>query len=154
MSDHQPVIDTQNEGFDPGEVDAGSVSFFGGIIVVVIIAVFIGVTLYWDKFLNGRFRAVVEEAPTAQLQDLHKREDEALGGYSYVDKSKGQVRIPIDRAIELLISEVQSGKTPYNTKDTVKVAEPVPPAAGAPGASGASGAVAAPAAAAAEPPKH
>ncbi len=156
MSDHQPVVDSQNEGFDPGEVDTGSVSFFGGIIVVIIIAVFIGVTLYWDKFLNGRFRTVVEEAPTAQLQDLHKREDDALKGYSYVDKSKGQVRIPIDRAMELLISEVQAGKTPYNTKDTIKVVEPV---AGAPGAPGASGSVAAPPAAAAapaaaEPVKH
>lgn len=150
MSDHQPTVEPTNEGFDPGEVDAVSVSLFGGIIVAVIIAVFIGVTLYWDKFLNGRYKEVVEAAPTAQLEDLHKREDATLNSYSYVDKAKGQVRIPIDRAMQLLISEVQAGKTPYNTKDTEKKPEaPAPgaaPAAGAPAAVG--GAAPAPAAAA------
>jgi hypothetical protein len=150
MSDHQPTVEQNNEGFDPGEVDAASVSLFGGIIVAVIIAVFIGVTLYWDKFLNGRYKEVVESAPTAQLEDLHKREEALLNGYSYVDKAKGQVRIPIDRAMQLLISEVQSGKTPYNTKDTEKKPDaPAPGAAPAAGAPGAAGAAPAPAAAAA-----
>lgn len=138
MSDHQPVIDPNNEGFDPSEVDSVSVSLLGGVIIVIIVAVFIGVTLYWDKFLNGRFKEVVEAAPTAQLEDLHKQEAVLLNGYSYVDKNKGQVRIPIDRAMQLLISEVQAGKTPYNTKDTVKVPEPA--AAAAPGAAPAAGA--------------
>jgi hypothetical protein len=150
MSDHQPTVEQNNEGFDPGEVDAASVSLFGGIIVAIIIAVFIGVTLYWDKFLNGRYKEVVESAPTAQLEDLHKREEALLNGYSYVDKAKGQVRIPIDRAMQLLISEVQSGKTPYNTKDTEKKPDaPAPGAAPAAGAPGAAGAAPAPAAAAA-----
>jgi uncharacterized iron-regulated membrane protein len=133
MSDHQPVVETNNEGFDPGEVDTGSVSLFGGIIVAIIIAVFIGVTLYWDKFLGGRYKEIVEASPTIQLQDLRQREAALLSGYSYVDKTKGQVRLPIDRAMQLLVSEVQAGKTPYNTKDAVKVAEPAPaaPPAGA-----------------------
>lgn len=144
MSDHQPVVDANNQGFDPGEVDAVSVSLVGGVIIAVIIAVFVGVTLFWDKFLNGRYKDVVEGSPTAQLESLHKREDTALNNYSYVDKSKGQVRIPIDRAMQLLISEVQAGKTPYNTKDTVKLPDP---AAAAPAPGGA----AAPAAAAATP---
>ncbi len=143
MSDHQPVVEQNNEGFDPGEVDAASVSLFGVIIVAIIVAVFIGVTLYWDKFFNGRYKEVVEAAPTAQLEDLHKREDAVLNGYTYVDKAKGQVRIPIDRAMQLLISEVQAGKTPYNTKDTEK--KPDAPAPGAAPAAGAAGAPAAPA---------
>lgn len=146
MSDHQPVVEPNNEGFDPGEVDATAVSLYGGIIVVIIIAVFIGVTLYWDKFLNGRYKDVVEAAPSAQLEDLHKREDAVLNGYSYVDKTKGQVRIPIDRAMQLLISEVQSGKTPYNTKDAEKKAEAPAPGAAAPAAAAAAPAPAAAAA--------
>ncbi|BDC48229.1 hypothetical protein F183_A05450 [Bryobacterales bacterium F-183] len=143
MSDHQPVVQAGNEGFDPTEVDAVTASIFGGVIILIIIAVFIGVTLFWDKFLVGRYRTVVEAAPNQQLEELHKSEAKALGGYSYVDKSKGQVRIPIDRAMQLLVEEVKAGKAPYSTKDAPKVADPADGAAAA-----------APAAAATPAPAH
>ena len=125
MSENTKPLAIENKGFDPGEVDAPSVALYGGLIIAIIIAVFLGVTLFWDKFLNGRFKDVVEGSPNAQIEDLHKREDAALSGYRFVDKGKGQVRIPLDRAMQLLVSEVQAGKSPYNTRDTVKPAEPV-----------------------------
>lgn len=36
------------------------------------------------------------------LADLHAREDLLLGNYSWVDQSKGIVRIPIERAMEII----------------------------------------------------
>lgn len=36
------------------------------------------------------------------LADLHEREDLLLNYYSWIDRSKGTVRIPIDRAMELI----------------------------------------------------
>lgn len=36
------------------------------------------------------------------LVDLHRREDLLLDHYSWVDQSKGEVRIPIDRAMEII----------------------------------------------------
>lgn len=36
------------------------------------------------------------------LTDLHQREDLLLNNYSWVNQSKGTVRIPIDRAMELI----------------------------------------------------
>jgi hypothetical protein len=36
------------------------------------------------------------------LADLHQREDLLLDYYSWIDRSKGTVRIPIDRAMELI----------------------------------------------------
>ena len=125
MSEKTKPLSNANQGFDPGEVDAPSVALYGGLVIAVIVAVFLGVTLFWDKFLNGRYRDVVEGSPNAQIEDLHKREDALLSGYRFVDKGKGQVRIPLDRAMQLLTSEVQAGKSPYNTKDTVKPADPV-----------------------------
>ena len=129
MSEKTKPLSNANQGFDPGEVDAPSVALYGGLVIAVIVAVFLGVTLFWDKFLNGRYRDVVEGSPNAQIEDLHKREDALLSGYRFVDKGKGQVRIPLDRAMQLLTSEVQAGKSPYNTKDTVKPADPVVAAA-------------------------
>jgi hypothetical protein len=120
------------QGFDPGEVDHTSVVLFGVVIVGIIVAVFIGVTVFWDKFLIGRYKEVVEGSPNQQLEQLREREHKMLDGYSYVDKSKGQVRLPLERAKELLLQEVAAGKPAYNTKDSPKTADPVP--AGAPGA--------------------
>jgi hypothetical protein len=43
------------------------------------------------------------EVLTSQLRRLHAEEDAALGGEpSWVDRKQGKVRIPIDRAIELI----------------------------------------------------
>lgn len=113
-----------NQGFDPGEVDHTSVVMFGLVIVGIIVAVFIGVTIFWDKFLIGRYKEVVEGSPNEQLEQLRTREHKLLDGYSFVDKSKGQVRLPLERAKELLLSEVGAGKPAYSTKDMPKVADP------------------------------
>ena len=132
---------TINQGFDPGEVDAPSVALAGGIVIGIIVAVFFGVTLFWDKFLNGRYQEVVEASPNAQIRELHQREDAVLSGYRYIDKPKGQIRIPLDRAMQLLLTEVQAGKAPYGVKDTIKVPDPAAaapaPVAGAPAAAAA-----------------
>ena len=148
MSEHKgtgPHTHLSQPGFDPGEVDAKAVVLYGGIVVVIIIATFVGVTLFYDKFMIGRFKEVVEGAPNTQIRDLHQREDAALSGYTYVDRAKGAVSLPIERGMQLLVSEVAAGKTPYNTKDLPKPVEPPPPAPGAPAAPGAPPAAAAPA---------
>jgi hypothetical protein len=41
--------------------------------------------------------------PRGDLRELRDQEDKVLNGYSWVDKSAGVVRIPIDRAMELTI---------------------------------------------------
>jgi hypothetical protein len=54
---------------------------------------------------------LTQEFPTQRLElddgnedlaDLHQREDLLLDYYSWIDRSKGTVRIPIDRAMELI----------------------------------------------------
>jgi hypothetical protein len=56
-------------------------------------------------------KQLTQTFPTPRLQgddgnqdtaDLHAREDLLLDNYSWVDRSKGTVRIPIDRAMELI----------------------------------------------------
>lgn len=43
----------------------------------------------------------IEEHPAIEIQELHAQEDQTLSTYGWIDKNKGVVRIPIDRAIEL-----------------------------------------------------
>jgi len=43
----------------------------------------------------------IEEHPAIEIEELHDQEDQTLSTYGWIDKNKGVVRIPIDRAIEL-----------------------------------------------------
>jgi hypothetical protein len=44
-------------------------------------------------------------APYQQLQQLRVQEDHILTTYAWVDKNGGTVRIPIDRAIDMLAAK-------------------------------------------------
>ena len=44
----------------------------------------------------------IEVAPYEQLQQLRVKEDHILNSYAYVDKESGVVRVPIDKAIDML----------------------------------------------------
>jgi hypothetical protein len=44
----------------------------------------------------------IEVAPYEQIQNLRAHEDHVLNSYSWVDQKSGTVRVPIDRAIDML----------------------------------------------------
>ena len=61
--------------------------------------------------LQNKMAEITQSFPTPRVQtddgnqdvaDLHAREDLLLDNYSWVDPSKGTVRIPIERAMELI----------------------------------------------------
>jgi hypothetical protein len=61
--------------------------------------------------MQQQFAQLANRFPTPRLQtddgyqeisDMHAKEDLLLENYSYVDRSKGTVRIPIERAMELI----------------------------------------------------
>ena len=64
--------------------------------------------------LQKQYSALVQSFPTPRLQtddgyqevaDLHAKEDLLLDHYTWADASKGVVRIPIDRAMELIAQQ-------------------------------------------------
>jgi len=155
MDDHHtqtpnPGIIANGVGYDPSEINAPGVTLFTMVMVGVLLAVFFGVTLYFEKFYTELTRERVDDAPTADLAGIRARENTELTSYQMLDKSKGVVRIPIDQAMKALLTEVPAGKA-YSTKDQ---AVKVEPAAGAAPAPGAPGAPATPAAAPPPAPVH
>ncbi len=67
----------------------------------------------------------IEVAPYEQLQQLRAKEDHVLNTYAWVDKQNGVVRVPIDRAIDLLAAK---GLPSHNYLDDI-LAGRKPPAA-------------------------
>jgi hypothetical protein len=60
----------------------------------------------------------LEVRPGASLAELRAAEDVDLNSYGWVDRNAGTVRIPIDRAMELILQrglpDVGAGKTPLS----------------------------------------
>ncbi|MBE7544947.1 MAG: hypothetical protein M9913_00340 [Bryobacteraceae bacterium] len=113
------------EGFDRHEPKSGLIALVSGSVIVVLVGMIVGV--YWlymvayEKVEFEQYSGVASK----DLQAIQEREDAHLYKYSYIDKEKGLVRLPIDRAMELLVAETEAGKVFYNT--TAYPAKPEPP---------------------------
>jgi hypothetical protein len=66
----------------------------------------------------------IEVAPYEQLQQLRIKEDHILSSYAWVDEDSGTVRVPIDKAIDLLAAK---GLPSHNYLDDI-LARKKPPA--------------------------
>ena len=84
-----------------------------------------------------------------KLKDLRDEDAKALTGYAWIDKNKGSVRIPIERAMQLTVADLA------NKKPTAAgpIATPAAEAPGAPAGPGAASPAPAPSAQASGTPK-
>ena len=137
MSSHaeeKPNSNLAELGFDRSEPRIPGILLTTVGIIGVLVATGVGVQFYYEKF---RERVIEERqlAPVSQdLIDLRAKEDKELGSYGYADKATGVVRVPVSRAIELVISESKEGKSKYPTAPYIvkKAEDAAAPAAGAP----------------------
>jgi len=89
--------------------------------------------------LQNKVAEMTQSFPTPRVQsddgnqdvaDLHAREDLLLSNYTWIDQSKGTVRIPIERAMELIAQRglpvAQPAQTQANMTGDSTPAVPVP----------------------------
>jgi hypothetical protein len=111
------------------------VASLGGLAIVTLIVfvLVIGIFRYFydtDKTGEAQRQPVIppepriEVAPYEQLQQLRVRENHVLNSYAWVDKSTGTVRVPINRAIDMLAAK---GVPSHNYLDDI-LAGKKPPA--------------------------
>lgn len=77
----------------------------------------------------------LQEKPWLEMQELRKKEQEALTTYGWVDKNAGKVRIPIDQAIDIvaqrgLPTRAQGAQTGAGAPKTGVTPANAPPQAG------------------------
>jgi len=103
-------------GHETTDVNVWAVGKFAiGLVIVCVVS--IGLLFGLLKFFQSREETSVANTvepvklfPEPQLQKteildlkaLHAEEDKLLNGYAWVDPKQGIVRIPVDRAIEVL----------------------------------------------------
>jgi hypothetical protein len=115
MEGHLPYSSVGHEERDAG-VRPIVLTGIGLALVLVVVGVIVYVTFHYltvrsASGLPSNPMAVfdsqippaprIEEHPAIDIQQLHAREEQTLSTYGWVDKSKGVVRIPLQRAMEL-----------------------------------------------------
>src|SRR3954452_16106963 len=99
--------------YDHSEPKYSLIAILGGITVLLLIFVGIGIQFYYESTQESAVYERVLSQPSWQLQDLHNKEQWEQTHYSYWDKAKGTVRIPIAQAMKDVVQEVAEGRQKY-----------------------------------------
>lgn len=135
---HQPPQDPRVVGHETSDAEIGPLLKFAVFLTVVVVVVSV-LTIGLYNYLDAR--ELAEKAPryplsTAQrplppaprlqthpfmdVQQLRREEQRFLNRYTWVDRGAGVVRIPVDRAIEVLAER----GLPYREAQTGNVEQP------------------------------
>jgi len=101
------------QGFDRSEPNVRLIAIFGAGTLVLLVVAVLALQYYYDRVLEEQVFVKIQEPVSQTLVDVRAREDEALHSYRYLDREKGTIRLPIERAMELLASESAQGKLKY-----------------------------------------
>jgi len=111
-----PAFDKSvDQGYEDSDVRVGFIAWSGVGIVFFLIVTILAVQAYFDSLKNQQEFVKVLEPISEDYRNLRAREDAELYSYKYSDREKGIVRLPIQRAIDLVVSEAKAGKQFYPT---------------------------------------
>jgi hypothetical protein len=116
---HRDSANPEEAGYELSDLNPGYVGLFGiGLSVVLVVAVVVASLLIHYKTVQHvrqdtpfpRLAREREATPGTRLQidaqselrQMRAAEDAMLNSYGWVDKDAGIVRVPVDRAMEIL----------------------------------------------------
>lgn len=122
----------QRGGFEQSDVNAWAVAKFGvGLVVVCLVSLVLlfGLFQYFQSTEGGKAESAVkmppeprlETTPSLDLKAVRTQEDQILNSYGWVDRQKGVVRVPIDRAIDLLSQRGLPSRPPAQSVSDVSM---------------------------------
>jgi len=94
---------------DSGDPQTGSVAYFGIVGVLVTVLVIIGLWAIYLRATGAEAQDKVYAQQWSELARLRSDQQIELERYRWISEQDGIVEIPIDRAMELVISELSAG---------------------------------------------
>jgi len=118
---HEIVHHDPSEGFDRTEPNARAIWGFTIGSISLLVLIIVALQGYFEQLWQSAVYEKVLSAPSEQLQGLRNRDAYNLSHYMYGDlnKASGRVRIPLEKAMELMAQDAAAGKTFYPAKATV-----------------------------------
>jgi hypothetical protein len=134
--EHSVATGHADVGYDHAEPSGRPLFLLTAIAAITVVVLIAGVTVFFNYVEEDAVHDKILVPQADNLVSLHAREDKQLYTYQFIDRAKGAVQLPIDRAMELVIKESGEGKLPFPQKATPVVpdAATAPPAAPAPNA--------------------
>ncbi|MBI2840052.1 MAG: hypothetical protein HYX75_17190 [Acidobacteria bacterium] len=106
---HEKEMGTSEKYSDPSAYGTIVVGFVGAILTVAII---IGLqALFYSVEQEENLQKVYSQS-AEELARLRAEQLELLNSYRWIDREKGIVGIPIDRAMEMTVRELNAPATP------------------------------------------
>jgi len=140
-SARQQTESSVSKGYEQQDVNVGRLAAFGIGMGVVTVAFFLAAWVLFGRFAAreaGRTQRIsplteaigrrlppsprLEPNLPGRLAELHRRENAVLSSYGWADRGSGIIRIPIERAMDLLVDRLaqappeQSEETPAGNK--------------------------------------
>ena len=117
MDDSSP-----NTGYETSDADPKPIVWFGVALAAMLVVTIAAMAWMFDYFMarekqldtsgsplaDTRERPAAPElqvTPSSDLTQLRAREEALLNSYGWVDRQEGLVRIPIERAMEMLAEQ-------------------------------------------------
>lgn len=116
--DHEVVKHDPKEGFDPTEPEASRITLFVVISVITLVVTIAALQNYFENVWNAAVTEKVLTVAPPELKDQRALEAWRMTHYEYTTPEKKEVRIPFERARELVLQEAAAGKTFYPAKPT------------------------------------
>ncbi len=115
---HELVKHDPKEGFDPTEPAASRITMFVIVSVVTLAVVILALQNYFDGAWISAVETKVLTVAPPELKDQHALEAWRMTHYEYTTPDKKEVRIPLEKARELVLKDAAEGKTFYPAKPT------------------------------------
>lgn len=126
MSESKPIKALTPEealmiGYERSEPNALKIGALTVVIVITIVATCYAVYFWYVGQLEYTRHMEVEIPIWQEYKDVRAYETQRLTQYKFIDKAKGSVQLPIERAMDLLVQETNAGKSFYGgTNSAVK----------------------------------
>lgn len=98
----------ENHGY-PEDTYNGAIVIWTSLFAIVVIIMVVWLRSYFVDVQLEYEQKMVLSVENPKLLELQALEEEELTTYGWVDEAEGKVRIPIDRAMELVVVEADTG---------------------------------------------
>jgi uncharacterized membrane protein YukC len=94
-----------NKGYEKKDVNVKIIIGVGLAIIALLIIIFVFLTDYFNVMEAEIFYEAQLKPESTMLKEVREEEKEKLTTYKLIDPEKGVYRIPIERAMHLLVEE-------------------------------------------------
>jgi hypothetical protein len=119
MAERKVMADSALPGHELSDLKVKNIALFGAALATLVVAALIASYALYNFFYAGVTRSRPQPSPLSynreptpeprlmvksgdEMKAMRAEENKILNGYDWVDRDKGIVRLPIERAIEII----------------------------------------------------